>query len=418
MKNRRQFIKTATAGAASLMLPHPAYSEILNLFGGPYFIHLHLGGGWDTSLFCDPHVEINSELKQVAFHDKLGVTHHYGDLTFNSQKGLEEFGSTQEFMDRYLGNMTIFNGIRCQSNGHATAIKIAARGIYSPLYPNISALYSRSILDQLNLRIPLPYMTSTSGADKNTNNLLSAVGIPTASAFNNIVNLNALPANKTLHSDANQELLEVAFRARLENQASHASFLAENQLLSHLLKINQSLDHFKLIQENIEQYPIKTSKGIQQLSSDEVVLACMASGATASASLWDGGWDSHSNNFQVQKKRYQQVFHRIDKLIRAAETMGIKDKIILYVSSDFGRTPATKEHNGGRDHWTIGSSFLWSSSFETKVFGKTNSQLIPEEEWNFTTAHLHEELRDILKIDSDLRKRYELSVNSLGLMKA
>ena len=54
---RRDFLKLAGLTGLSLMLPWTRSSSAQaageNTWGGPYFLHMHAGGGWDPTMFCD-----------------------------------------------------------------------------------------------------------------------------------------------------------------------------------------------------------------------------------------------------------------------------------------------------------------------------------------------------------------------------
>ena len=51
--DRRQFMKALGLGAGSLTAPHFGWGQPAD-YQGPFFVHIIAGGGWDTTLLCDP----------------------------------------------------------------------------------------------------------------------------------------------------------------------------------------------------------------------------------------------------------------------------------------------------------------------------------------------------------------------------
>ena len=86
----------------------------------------------------------------------------------------------------------------------------------------------------------------------------------------------------------------------------------------------------------------------------EIALASFKAGVCVSANLSIGQFDSHANNDADQMKLIPEFLAGIAYLMRRAEDLKIRDKLVVIVQSEMGRTPTYNAGNG-KDHWSIGS---------------------------------------------------------------
>ena len=87
--------------------------------------------------------------------------------------------------------------------------------------------------------------------------------------------------------------------------------------------------------------------------------------------------------------------------------MGLADRILLVIGSDFGRTNFINETNG-KDHWPIGSYILMEQGapWGDRVIGKTDDFILPAlsiprlcvraPQALMTPHHIHASIRDYL----------------------
>ncbi|HUG17483.1 MAG TPA: DUF1501 domain-containing protein, partial [Planctomycetaceae bacterium] len=82
--------------------------------------------------------------------------------------------------------------------------------------------------------------------------------------------------------------------------------------------------------------------------------------------------DSHQKNDEDQMKLIPRFLASIDYLLRRAEELQIREKLVLILQSEMGRTP--NYNNGdGKDHWSIGSiAFLGPGIRGNRVIGTTD----------------------------------------------
>lgn len=80
--------------------------------------------------------------------------------------------------------------------------------------------------------------------------------------------------------------------------------------------------------------------------------------------LYDGGWDHHSNIFGAIAKRLPPFENAIATLIEDLEERGLLDTTLVVALGEFGRTPKISTLSGetkaGRDHWANAMSILFA----------------------------------------------------------
>ncbi|MDB5304172.1 MAG: hypothetical protein JWM97_1721, partial [Phycisphaerales bacterium] len=155
----------------------------------------------------------------------------------------------------------------------------------------------------------------------------------------------------------------------------------------------------------------------------EIALASFKAGVCVSANLTIGQFDSHANNDADQMKLIPEFLAGIAYLLRRAEALNIREKLVVVVQSEMGRTP-TYNNGNGKDHWSIGSiMFLGPGIRGNRVIGATDEKqfhvpLDPQSlACNKDTGirvrpeHIHTTLRQFAGIaDHPLSKKFPLGV--------
>src|SRR5436190_20026323 len=106
----------------------------------------------------------------------------------------------------------------------------------------------------------------------------------------------------------------------------------------------------------------------------EIALASFKAGVCVSANLSIGQFDSHANNDADQMKLIPEFLAGIAYFMRRAGELKIREKLVVIVQSEMGRTPTYNKGNG-KDHWSIGSiMFLGKGIRGNRVLGATDER--------------------------------------------
>ncbi len=69
---------------------------------------------------------------------------------------------------------------------------------------------------------------------------------------------------------------------------------------------------------------------------------------------YQGGWDTHKQNFQVMRQRLPQMDRGLATLLEDLSQRGLLESTVVWWNGEFGRTPKVQWEapwNGGRNHW-------------------------------------------------------------------
>jgi uncharacterized protein (DUF1501 family) len=114
----------------------------------------------------------------------------------------------------------------------------------------------------------------------------------------------------------------------------------------------------------------------------------------------------------------------IDHLLRRAEALQIRDKLVVVIQSEMGRTP-TYNKGDGKDHWSIGSiMFLGQGIRGDRVIGATDDEqfllpvdpktlsLDPDTGIRVRPEHVHLALRQLAGVaDHPFSQQFPLRVS-------
>jgi Protein of unknown function (DUF1501) len=75
--------------------------------------------------------------------------------------------------------------------------------------------------------------------------------------------------------------------------------------------------------------------------------------------LYEGGWDHHTDIFDSLGKRLPAFDNTVAALIDDLHERGMLDEVMVVALGEFGRTPKVNER-GGRDHWSNAMSVLFA----------------------------------------------------------
>lgn len=422
---RRDFLKwCAMSGlglAAPISFPRLTQAEQkgeLPPYEGPYYIVFNASGGWDTTYLMDPK-GVDGINRLYSQGDILTQGEHRFAPTAKNKKGGI---SNEEFYAEFGNELFVFNGLDYSVNNHSPCSRYMATGKLDSLaYPTFAALVAAC----QGPACPLSFLTF--GNYSATGNLVAMSRVPYLPSLQRIANADAIDGNtrSPYHSDFALDRIEMALSDEHQTGTALPSLprekRAENML--YAAQVNS-----KALARVTPHIPKEVPK--QRLAQQaEIALSSFKAGVCVSANLSIGQFDSHANNDEDQMKLIPEFLEGIAYVLRRAEELQIREKLVVIAQSEMGRTPTYNKGNG-KDHWSIGSIlFIGPGMKGNRVLGATDDGqfAIPLEPKTLTTnkdkgirvrpEHIHEALRQYAGISSHAySEKFPLGVKSEELL--
>jgi len=342
-------------------------SSLSTGYPGPYYVVFNASGGWDTTYLMDPKgVEGINRLYQEG--DILTVGNH---RIAPIAKHIEQGMSNEEFFAKYGPELRVFNGLDLSVNNHTPCARYMATGKLDSLaYPTFPALVAACH----GAGAPLAFLTF--GNYSATGNLVPMSRVPYLQSLKLLARADSVegsdhPYQDAFVSDRIERTLEQQFEARVSG--ARLPRVERSQSMLYAAQANS-----KALERVVPFIPKEQSKE-RLAQQNDIALAAFKAGVCISANLSIGQFDSHNNNDVDQMKLIPEFLAGINDLLRKAEDLQIRDKLVVIIQSEMGRTPNYNSGNG-KDHWSIGSiMFLGPGISGNRVIGATDEkqQLVP-----------------------------------------
>lgn len=385
-------------------------------YEGPYYVVFNASGGWDTTCLMDPKGvgEINRLYKEGDILTK--GQHKFAPTAKHIQAGM----SNEEFFGEFGNELLTLNGLDYSVNNlrpaRVTWPRYMATGkLDSMAYPTFAALVAAC----KGPACPLSFLTF--GNYSATGNLVAMSRVPYLPSLQKIANADAIDGNlrSPYHDDFALARIEEALREQ-HKARSLTPLLPRQERAENMLYAAQV--NSKAMQR-ITPYIPKDIPKERLAQQAEIALASFKAGVCVSANLSIGQFDSHANNDKDQMKLIPEFLAGIAYLIRRAEALKIREKLVVVVQSEMGRTPTYNQGNG-KDHWSIGSIlFLGRGIKGNRVIGATDEKQfhVPLNPQTLATdkekgirvrpEHIHTALRQFAGIEiHPLSKKFPLGV--------
>ncbi len=382
-------------------------------YDGPFYVVFNASGGWDTTYLMDPK-GVNEINRLYAEGDILTQGRHKFAPTGKHKTGGM---SNEEFFGEFGPELLTLNGLDYSVNNHSPGARYMATGkLDSMAYPTFAALVAAC----KGPTCPLSFLTF--GNYSATGNLVAMSRVPYLPSLQKIANADAIEGNlrSPYHDDFALARIEQALREQRESRAGQVLLprqeRAENML--YAAQVNSKA------MARVTPYIPKDIPKERLAQQAEIALASFKAGVCVSANLSIGQFDSHANNDKDQMKLLPEFLAGIAYLIRRAEELKIREKLVVVMQSEMGRTPNYNQGNG-KDHWSIGSiMFLGPNIKGNRVIGATDEKQfhVPLNPQTLATdkdkgirvrpEHIHEALRQFAGIaDHPLSKKFPLGLN-------
>lgn len=381
-------------------------------YEGPFYVVFNAAGGWDTTSLMDP--------KGVGGINRL---YRVGDIL---TQGQHKFAPTAAHIRAGMSNETFFrefgrellvlNGLDYSVNNHEPGSRYMATGKLDSLaYPTFAALVAAC----KGPTCPLSFLTF--GGYSATGNVVPMSRVPYISSLQRIANADAIDGNARApyHDDFAQSRIERALSERREARAARP-LLPRQERAESMLYASQV--NSRTMRRIIPYIPAALPREHLSRVAD-IALASFKAGVCVSANFSLSTFDSHANNDVDQMQRIPELLAGIAYLLRRAEELRIRDKLVVIMQSEMGRTPTYNNQNG-KDHWSVGSiMFIGPGIRGNRVIGATNERQlhVPLNPRTLATdrdrgirvrpEHVHEALRQFAGIaDHAYSRRFPLGV--------
>lgn len=371
---RRDFLKLCGATGLGLTVPwawpnSPAAADDESQAGGypgPFYVVFNASGGWDTTYLMDPKGANGiNRLYQEGDILTHGV-HRFAPTAKQKSGGL----SNEDFYAQFGDELLVLNGLDYSVNNHAPGARYMATGKLDSLaYPTFPALVAAC----KGSGCPLAFLTF--GNYSATGNVVAMSRVPYAQSLRKIASADAIDGNERApyHDGFALERIERAIEATYQARVKQASLprLERAQNMLYAAQVNS-----KALQRVTPYIPNTLAKERLAQQTD-IALASFKAGVCVSANLSIGQFDSHANNDPDQMKLIPEFLEGISYVMRRAEELKIRERLVVIVQSEMGRTPNYNAGNG-KDHWSIGSvMFLGRGIKGNRVLGATDEKLQP-----------------------------------------
>ena len=415
---RRDFLKLC--GLAGLGFACPGgFSSLLRAavkeeppYEGLFYMVFNASGGWDTTYLMDPK-GINEMNRLYKDGDILTKgAHKFAPTAKHKSGGM----SNEEFYGEFGSELLTFNGLDYSVNNHSPGARYMATGKLDSLaYPTFAALVAAA----KGPACPLSFLTF--GNYSATGNVVAMSRVPYLPSLQKIANADHIEGNvkSPYHEDFALARIEKALAEQREARAV-TTLLPRQERAESMLYAAQV--NSKTMARVTPHIPTNVPK--ERLAQQaEIALASFKAGVCVSANLSIGQFDSHQNNDVDQMKLIPEFLAGIAYVIRRAEALKIRDKLVIVIQSEMGRTPTYNKGNG-KDHWSIGSvMFLGPRIKGNRVLGATDDKqfgvnLNPttlatdkEKGIKIRPEHIHESLRQNAGIaDHAFSKKFPLGI--------
>ncbi|MDP3276627.1 MAG: DUF1501 domain-containing protein [Deltaproteobacteria bacterium] len=311
-------------------------------YTGKFFIFLNAGGGWDPTMVCDPKGgETNRGFTAAQIREAGNI--RYAPVNYTGEGGY----SNQRFFEKFSPRLMVLNGVDMQTNNHDSGNRYTWSGHLEDGYPPLAAIIGAALAPGR----PLAFLSN--GGYENTQGIVPLTRVNDLGTISRIAFPNRPdPANMTSRYHSTDTAARIA---RYQQERLHA--MGATQTLPVFDRAMRQLEATRsggnLLERLLQFLPDNaTINGLNNTVARQgfVALAAYQAGLTAAANLDVGGFDTHSDHDTQQGNALVRVLRGIDLIMDRVDALNLREKVVLIVGSDFGRTPFYNMQNG-KDHW-------------------------------------------------------------------
>jgi hypothetical protein len=409
---------TVFAGRGPGALKNPVLPPLAETYGGPLWVFLNAGGGWDPTSLCDPKGSKSPDdpeaMNRAFTFDQIDAA---GNIKYPNIGTMDSPTAYQDFFQKHYKRLRVINGLDMQTNGHDSGSRHCWSGRLAEGYPSLAAL----IAAVHGHALPMSYLSF--GGFDDTQGQVARTRSGNTQALARIAypdRANPEDENSLFHSPVANDLIRKAQEARKDRLLATEQLPRVQNAISNLYASRTGSNELKKLQQYL---PDELDNGPNPLRRQiQVALAAFRAGITISINLDIGGFDTHGNHDESHIPRLVQILDGLDFLWSEADVQGIGDNFVVLCGSDFGRTPGYNDTNG-KDHHSITSLMMMGKgiggdkviggsderhgalSWDPKTLKQSDSGI------HIEPRHVHASLRRLAGIDThDLMKQFPIAI--------
>ena len=368
MKRRDFLWQAGLAGSAFSLAPGSLLWGSTNPdYQGPLYVMIEAGGGWDVTSFCDPKMNVGGE----------DVINHWAESDETRQVGnirYAPFAENEAFFEKYYRHMLVINGIDAQTNAHSAGVIHNWSGRLSVGYPSMPALLSAIYAPDM----PISWINN--GGYPEAANLARSTRLEDPRLIKTVLNPTQVPWDGAPWiNDEDWAAMRAAQQIRLErvrNESNQLPWQYHNRDLYYDARRNAAgLEAFaELIPPDDQLEPAEINgQWAPMRRQAQLALLAFKAGVAMTADLTHFDFDTHDNHDSRQSASLSVVTDAVDYLWETAEQLGLADRLVVFMASDFARTPHYNDTDG-KDHWPIGSAIFMQKNapWGNRVVGRTD----------------------------------------------
>ncbi len=148
---------------------------------------------------------------------------------------------------------------------------------------------------------------------------------------------------------------------RIENPAAGDPVLALDDYYKQGYSLINSKEAQKAFDIHSEEDALREKYGRNSFGQRALLARRLVEAGVPFITLYEGGWDHHTDIFSSLKKRLPSFDQTVAALITDLKDRGLLDSTLVVVLGEFGRTPKVNDR-GGRDHWSNAMSVLMAGA--------------------------------------------------------
>ena len=371
---RRKFLELMGYGLASGLLPWRGIDALADTASStPLLFCFNARGGWDPTIHCDPQGHENyayfgdADIRETSTGIKYAPMRHGNWNADQNTDDLEDdynvgpVDARQSYFEKYKNDLLVINGIDAQTVSHDVGTRNTWSGTTREGHPCLAAL-AASIHGHAQ---PVPFIT-TGGFDAtagllaptrsgDTDTLLALVQpfkIRQQQTYNDLMP----PSVQALIADAQTQRLNAqSARSRLPRRQDVSTRLGALRLGEN------SMSELGTRLEEISALSVHRPVDNGLVEGIDLAVAGMLSGITTSAQFVVTGFDTHQDHFDYddgQRSRLKTLFEAQDYTVELLKAVGLYERAVFMMGSDFGRTRINSPEEMGKDHWSVTSMML------------------------------------------------------------